>query len=99
MPDDTPTMILPRTRRCPVIICTVCGFWYPQEGRDTLDICEPCYSANFAGAQPPLDIHAPVAREALEAYVYPDHQITPRQAQALARLDAVWHRQAHEEAP
>ena len=99
----------------------------------TASTLRACYEANFAGAQPPLDIHAPVdptarhpagldmqwafvverlsrdafrsqygvelAREALEAYVYPDHQMTPRQAQAVARLDAVWHRQAHEEVP
>ena len=42
--------------------CTVCGEWYPSAGRDRLDICEPCYTANFAGAQPPLDVHAPRPR-------------------------------------
>ena len=80
--------------------CTVCGFWYPGCRIDRLDICEPCYTANFAGASPPLDIHASLAREALEAYVYTTHQMTPRQAQALARMHVDWpRRQAGEDAP
>ena len=64
------------------ISCVICGEWYPSAGRDRLDICEPCYTANFAGASPPLDLHAPMAREALEAYVDSAHQLTPRQVQA-----------------
>ena len=59
-----------------------------------------CLTLNFSGAQPPLDIHAPMAREALEAYVCDTHQITPRQAQALARMHVYWHRrQAGEDEP
>ena len=55
--------------------CTVCNDWYPATGTGITDICVPCLELNFAGAQPPLDIHAPMAREALEAYVFrpPDH--------------------------
>ena len=72
-----------------MICCTVCGEWVPGPGQDRLDICDGCWP-NFAGAQPPLDIHAPMAREALEAYVFDIHQLTPLQAQALARMHVDW---------
>ena len=79
-----------------MICCVICGLWYPADARDRLDICLPCVELNFAGN--PLD--APDAREALEAYVYPDHQMTPRQAQALARMHVYWQRrQAGERLP
>ena len=79
--------------------CDICGEWYLSAVRDPLELCDGCLP-NFAGAQPPLDIHTPMAREALEAYVYPDHQITPRQAQALARMHVDWQRpQAGEDTP
>ena len=51
--------------------CTVCGEWYPCR-IDRLDICEPCYDAGFPGARPPLDVHAPRAREVMEAYASPE---------------------------
>ena len=77
--------------------CTVCNDWYPATGTGITDICVPCLELNFAGAQPALDLTAP-AREALEAYVYPNHQSMPRQVQALARLHVYGqHRQAGEE--
>jgi len=72
------------------IACTVCGLWYTAPGRDTLDICPPCFRANFAGAQPPLDLRAPSARAALEDYV----DATLRQEQARRRLPMPWEEDA-----
>ena len=83
-----------------MICCTVCGDWYPHSGRDRLDICDGCWP-NFAGASPPLDVHAPMAREALEAYVEAPvetgHPLTPRQVQALARMHVYWQRRQAED--
>jgi hypothetical protein len=76
-----------------MLVCTVCGLWYPSAGSDRLDICGDCWHANFAGAQPSVDRRDPCAREILEAYVDSAHPMTSRQTQALARLAAVWRRQ------
>ena len=74
------------------LCCTVCGCWYDRPGRDTLDICEPCYQANFARAELPLDWAAPGARETLEAYVDSSRQLTltPRQVDAMRRMHERW---------
>ena len=71
-----------------MICCTICGMGYRAPGRDTLDICPPCFTENFAGAQPPLDVRAT-----------PDPSVqalTPRQHQALQRAAARW---AQEDVP
>ena len=76
--------------------CTVCGTWYDGVGISRYDVCTDCWRHNFAGA---LDLHAPSAREALEAYVSTPPPLTPRQVQALARMHAYWQRrQAGEDA-
>ena len=72
------------------IACVVCGEWYHAPGRDTLDICPPCFTENFAGAQPPLETFASRQREVLESYVDSAHQLTPRQHQAMQRAIARW---------
>ena len=79
--------------------CSVCGESYRMTGthnRDRLDMCMPCFDKNFSGASPPLDVHTPMAREALDAYVEAPvetgHQLTPRQVQALARMHVYWQR-------
>lgn len=79
-----------------MIICTICSLWYPQEARDTIDICPTCLDKNFSGAWPPLDWAAPrveTARDALEAYVDSVPRqitLTPRQVQAMRRMHERW---------
>ena len=63
------------------ICCTICGQWYPQVGRDTLDICGPCWQANFHGSQE-LRVDAPSVAEAIT--------LTPRQVQAMRRMHERW---------
>lgn len=81
-----------------MLMCTVCGEWSPCVGGDRLDICEPCFTANFSGTQPPPDPWADpwrevTARAALEAYVDSSVQMTPRQVQAMHHIAARWVRE------
>lgn len=78
-----------------MLVCTVCSLWYPALGSDRLEICADCYTQNFAGTQPPLDLHAPPARDTLDAYVDSSRQLSPRQHQALQQIAERW---AQEEA-
>ena len=73
------------------ICCTVCGSWYLTRGSDRLDICPDCFAANFAGAQPPLDLGAPPPPEALT--------LSPRDLAALRQWQAHWARVQGGEAP
>ena len=66
--------------------CTVCGTWYAGVGIGWRDICPDCWRRNFAGN--PLE--EPTAREALDAYVDAAHQCTPRQVEAMRRMQARW---------
>ena len=84
--------------------CVICDELYPHVYPDTLEICATCYDKNFAGAQPSLDPteHVPAgpeARAGLDAFLDSQHQMTPRQVQAMARLQAEWRRQAQEDTP
>jgi predicted nucleic acid-binding Zn-ribbon protein len=81
-----------------MLVCTICGLWYPHVGADRLDICPECLTLNFPAVQN-LD-PAPVpwdvsAREALEASV---DAAAPYQRAAMARLHARW-RWTEEDAP
>ena len=77
--------------------CTICGLWYPAASRDCLDMCSECYTRNFAGAQPPLDVHAPVTQDEMARFVDATHQLTPRQVEAMSRLADAWRRQTQVE--
>ena len=75
-----------------MLMCTICGLWCPQVGRDTLDICPDCYTQNFAESQE-LRVDAPSVRETLEAYVDSAPRqitLTPRQVQAMRRMHERW---------
>ena len=71
------------------ICCTVCGEWYPTRDLDTLDICPECFAANFAQAQPPLDLAPPP----------PPLTLSPRDLAALRQWQAHWARVQGGEAP
>ena len=70
-----------------MVICTVCGEWYPMHGRDVLDICPPCWDNNFAQANPPLD------GPALEV---PELRLSPRQVSQLLRIHSRTQRRQEE---
>ena len=84
--------------------CTVCGEEYWPTARILLNdanaLCTPCFFANFAGAQPPIDMWGPSARAALEEYVDAQgpYRLTPPQQEAMARLAEAWRRQEEGEA-
>lgn len=74
-----------------MLMCTICGLWYPQVGRDTLDICTSCWQENFAGSQE-LRVDAPTVSETLEASALASRllTLTPRQVQAMRRMHERW---------
>ena len=76
--------------------CTVCGLCYPSAEMDRHDRCIHCYDKNFSGQQPPLEpptapgLSPRAGREALEVYISSAHQMTPRQVEAMRRMQARW---------
>ena len=82
-----------------MLFCTICGEHYHAVGSDRIDICAACWRENFSGAQE-LQPDAPSAREALEAYAFPQPRqltLSPRQVNHLRRMQARWEQTREED--